>query len=681
MEHYTNSFSGSVNVGNIDRKWVGTQSGIIGTEGAKVKSDVTYIKGGIIANIDENGVDRGNLVADLGKLTAENIQDKDKSMNFGITGSLSQRERDPNVVINLKDENGNTIKTEDKLGTNYGASISGGNRERTVRATIGSGTLTTKEITGNVNRDISKSMELINEYNVGNINIDHVETKKGWGQMGEIFATDAAVIGALGDDLFNHGNNKYEGMFREGVYKNFRKVEDFVDKNLKNEILPIIPTSGQHGGMLEGIQKLFAKDEFGVYDLVIKKDKKGKTILDGQKLKDGHQIKTEEIFINGMTEESEGSIANALNQLISMKDLSNLKNGDENSKINITLIYSKTRGFIPDGLEAVLGKLFDGSSTNFGLTTGTSRRLADVLRQLNPNMKYNITTYSQANIIMLGALNHLINEGKKLNGNITLYHTGTPVANKAFDEIADKVNIINGVALINRPDPVGSEEGKLIGFVKGAVSETRDYTKDKKNRNEKIPFIGPSMFRDQVYVFMELPKYEDFKEGKKYVQYKEAIINNNNLRVKGDNKATEKNLKKFIENYHRWYRIEDRKYVKQMADLTTGINYQFISGENAAILNNKITSIRDQRNDELVQKWASGVPNNLFENQGQVIKDFRTNLAYNEYVDNLDTEWRNFVKMRNQEINPDYDILFQNINSMAGLSIDEVIKNMRGQVK
>ena len=55
---------------------------------------------------------------------------------------------------------------------------------------------------------------------------------------------------------------------------------------------------------------------------------------------------------------------NALNQLISYDNIdSRLKHGEE---INITLIYSKTRGSIIDGTEAVLGKMFDGSRTNFG---------------------------------------------------------------------------------------------------------------------------------------------------------------------------------------------------------------------------------------------------------------------------------------------------------------------------
>ena len=129
VEKYTNSISTGVNTGNVDNKWVGTQSSIIGTKGIKMRSDKTYIKGGLIANIDEKGVDKGNLIANLGKLTIEDINDKNKILNVGINTSISQRERDPNVIVNLKDEKGNSIKKEDRLGTNYDISFSGGKRE------------------------------------------------------------------------------------------------------------------------------------------------------------------------------------------------------------------------------------------------------------------------------------------------------------------------------------------------------------------------------------------------------------------------------------------------------------------------------------------------------------------------------------------------------------------------
>lgn len=260
-----------------------------------------------------------------------------------------------------------------------------------------------------------------------------------------------------------------------------------------------------------------------------------------------------------MTEESENSMNNALNQLISYDNIdSRLKHGEE---INITLIYSKTRGSIIDGTEAVLGKMFDGSRTNFGITTGTSRGLADVLRQLNPDMRYNITTYSQANIIMLGALNFLIKKGEKLNGNITLYHTGSPKAAKVFDEIADDVNIVNGVTMVNHFDQVGSEHGKWFG-IKGLISEMRDYdnnSREKRDSYKKIPFIGPSLMTDQNYMFMDLPNMEDFygeykngikvKEGK-YEYMLTDIVRNNGLKGKNDTE-TKKNVKVFVENNHR----------------------------------------------------------------------------------------------------------------------------------
>ena len=92
-----------------------------------------------------------------------------------------------------------------------------------MKSTVGSGTLTTEEMIGNVNRNISKALEITNEYNVGNINLNYVETKKGWSQIGEVFSTDAAIIGALGDDLFNNGEKNMKKYFEKLFIRNSEK--------------------------------------------------------------------------------------------------------------------------------------------------------------------------------------------------------------------------------------------------------------------------------------------------------------------------------------------------------------------------------------------------------------------------------------------------------------------------
>ena len=64
----------------------------------------------------------------------------------------------------------------------------------------------------------------------------------------------------------------------------------------------------------------FKKDKFDIYDIVLEEDKNGKPVITGKKLKNASEITNNEILINGMTEESEGSIANAINQLVSKRE-------------------------------------------------------------------------------------------------------------------------------------------------------------------------------------------------------------------------------------------------------------------------------------------------------------------------------------------------------------------------
>ncbi len=675
-EKYTYSGNGEVTAVKGDKEWVGTQSSITGTEKIRVKAEEGYLKGGLIGNIDENGKDRGNLTVEIKKLLTEDIENKDKQVGVGIRASITEREKVPtDQQINLKDENGNPLKgKEDKVGTDYGASIEGHDREKVTRATIGNGVLLAGEQSGPLNRDVYRADETLRDVNVKKVNIDYVETKKGWGEIGGILATDAGVIGKFADDvnekLLNNEPKNIQGEWTEKVYKTIRRIEDFVDKKLYNESLALIPTSGQHGGMLEGIQMYFKKDKFDIYDIVLEEDKNGKAVITGKKLKNASEITNNEILINGMTEESEGSIANAINQLVSMDEI---KNKMKKEPVKITLIYSKTRGGIIDGAEAVLGKMFDGSKTNFHLTTGTSRGLADVLMQLDPKREFNITTYSQANIIMMGALNYLNNKGKTLNGNITLYHTGTPVAPMVFDNLSRKMNFINGVSLINYLDQVGSEKGKWNG-IKGLISETRDYDekpRDKRNSYSGIPIFGPSTMRDQRYVFMTLPTIDEFNKEKngKYAYAKDEIMRNNNLK-------NDKEFKKFIENNHRWYRIEDRKVVEKLLEYSAKYN-PYIPGKEQMNIVNSIKSIREARKDAMVEKWMRGV--DLIDRNE--IKDFRLDALYDEYKGNLDAQWREkeniagLVNIYNQKINQTIP------RKNPTQSIDDMIENLRKQVR
>ena len=74
----------------------------------------------------------------------------------------------------------------------------------------------------------------------------------------------------------------------------------------------------------------------------------------------------------------------------------------------------KTRGLVADGLECVVGKVFDGSLSSLHGATGVSRGAAIAFASRDKNVNYDTGTYSQGNIVAKGAFNLIENKGIKL---------------------------------------------------------------------------------------------------------------------------------------------------------------------------------------------------------------------------------------------------------------------------
>ena len=63
--------------------WVNNQTTVIATDSVNVNADTTNIKGSVIANIDENGQDGGNLRLNTNKLEYSDINDYSNSSESG----------------------------------------------------------------------------------------------------------------------------------------------------------------------------------------------------------------------------------------------------------------------------------------------------------------------------------------------------------------------------------------------------------------------------------------------------------------------------------------------------------------------------------------------------------------------------------------------------------------------
>ena len=153
------SISISHSKGETDRRWVDNVSGIIGTESVDVNvGGKLGLEGAVIANIDNNGIDTGNLNIKAGSLEYRDIYNYEHSENKGLGFSTSTGT--PNSGKNTGDPKGTTRITI----TNQGSE-----KEGVTHATIGQGNIEIadgSDISG-INRDINNVEEITKDQITG----------------------------------------------------------------------------------------------------------------------------------------------------------------------------------------------------------------------------------------------------------------------------------------------------------------------------------------------------------------------------------------------------------------------------------------------------------------------------------------------------------------------------------
>ena len=149
--------------GENTRNWTDDVSGLVGTEGVDVNVDGKLkMEGSMIANIDKDGVDKGNL-----NLVAGSIEWQD---NFDI-------ERSSQEVNNFKleqgpDKGGSSIYPQGSTGIVL--VDKGHEKEGVTHATIGQGNVTIKDGTdiSDLNRDIDKVQEVTKDMITDGLDVD-----------------------------------------------------------------------------------------------------------------------------------------------------------------------------------------------------------------------------------------------------------------------------------------------------------------------------------------------------------------------------------------------------------------------------------------------------------------------------------------------------------------------------
>ncbi len=135
-----------------ERRWTDNQTSIIGGESVNINTkENTHLKGAIIAQINEDNSDGGNLELNTGSLTVEELHDSDVA----------------------RQQSGGYSSGGNSTSVQY--SDAGHVRGQTVHATIGKGAIHLQdgeaEEPGDLNRDINKATTLTANRKTGGFNV------------------------------------------------------------------------------------------------------------------------------------------------------------------------------------------------------------------------------------------------------------------------------------------------------------------------------------------------------------------------------------------------------------------------------------------------------------------------------------------------------------------------------
>ena len=573
------------NYAGRDRLWVKEQSGITGTESITVKTGgkLTLI-GSIIANVNGDKKDGGNLTLSYGELESSDLHNYDKMVNISGNIEVSQRSKDnnTNIVLNKnRKTNEDVIEVPNRTDETYGVGIEGYDKQKTTRSTIGNGTINGEKtpVIG-VNRDIAKAEEMLKDIGAKRTEFLFKSEPASWGDFNRIISSSAGAIGDFLDDFNERGLGKartnYEAVFRSSVNKKITEIERPLDKI--NRFISILPTSGTHGGILEQVVRTIRYDKTPIIKVSVRKNEEDGTVEVGmEELKKISDYKPEngevvKVNTNGIIELKQNAARNTIFKNMTKEDMEKY---NKRETVNYIMVYNPTRGAVADIIESALGKMFDGSLSSLGLSIGVNRGAAVAYASRDRNQSYDFSFYSQGNIVGLGAFNILQNNGIKLgNGdNFKVRMYGTPIRKKTFEEFEPTLGIEVVGAAVNEPDFVGSN-----GKWKGIVGERRpalgvypeDIARLKRSwKDSKAIANTPvlkAILREEPGAVLAVPKLVSEEEKEKYKENPSEWMKKNGYSIP----VTSSDLDGIRGNYkaelnEKW-KIEKNSVVTNMTD-------------------------------------------------------------------------------------------------------------------
>ena len=527
------SYSGQIGIINGTKNWVGEQTSIIGKNSIKVDvGNKLTLTGSKISN-EENGVDKGNLLVKAKEIEVSDTISNDDLHRFGTNITFNERaEGDRTEFVLRKKREVNEIndlkEIPNRFDEEYKLKVSGHEIEKTSRATIGNGQIISGNISSEINRDISKSDEITSNTQIEDTGFSFVSNPYSWGDTRTILATNAGTFGRFIDNTINlfsknhsekNVENTYEYKMRNKTFDVVGKIEKPFTKTI-GRFGSLIPTSGVHGGMQEQAVRLIRKEKVKVIETKItpNPDGKGEPRYEVRELKTISEYNPDDknevikVNTNGIIELKDQAVRNSILKNLSEDEKAKLAAG---KPVTIITAYNPTRGAPADLIESAAGKLFDGSASSFGLSIGINRGMAIAYAGRNKNYNYDFSFYSQGNIIGVGALNHLRNNGIRLGNVETIRMYGTPMTQKTVEDLKKFHGIDKVYSAVNIKDPVGDNNG--FGGISGIiVAERRGLTPD----NYDVPFHKATDFlgnipiikafaREEAGALLTLPKILD----------------------------------------------------------------------------------------------------------------------------------------------------------------------------
>ena len=533
----TRSYSAGVDLTKGNKIWVNEQTSLIGRNSVNVNvGNKLTITGAKISN-EENGIDKGNLLVKAKEIEANGITSNDNLRKFGINVAFNERAKGDRTELILKKKGEVTVRPDDlkevsnRFDEEYGVSVGGHKLEKISRPTIGKGTVISGSTTGEVNRDISVSESITDGVQISDTKFSFISNPFGWGDTRNILATNAGTIGKFidginGTKIVNGrlGNSiegalgamtgkewnisSYENSMRSGTFDIVGKFEEPLTKTA-GRFFSAVPTSGVHGGLQEQFVRLIRKDKVPIVEtkIIPNPDGKGepryevrelKTISDSTYVPEkGEKIK---VNTNGIIELKDQAVRNSILKNLSKEEKEKLAAG---KPVTVITPYNPTRGAPADLIESGAGKIFDGSASSLWLSIGINRGMAIAYAGRNKNYTYDFSFYSQGNIIGVGALNHLRNNGISLGNVETVRMYGTPMTQKTVEDLKKFHGIDKVYSAVNIKDPVGDNNG--VGGISGlVVAERRGVTLN----NPTVPFHKATDFLGYVPIIKAFAREE-----------------------------------------------------------------------------------------------------------------------------------------------------------------------------